>query len=611
MARSDGSPPGLSFLIPLATIILVVATLHYARDVLVPLCLAILLTFVLSPVVSWLEKLHLGRVPAAITVTVLFFAAACTLTWVVARQLVDVAVELPQYRANIEKKLEPRDGEPKSKIAALIGSFEDLENDSNLSEQPQSTPTDKSEQPSRSRKSASPPPVVVKPKPFSFLSELLGPILGPLVTIGIVIVFSVFMLAEREFLRNKILRLVGRGQLTTTTHAFDEAAQRVSRYLLLQSIVNIAYGTIVAVGLHFLGIPNAIVWGVLSGLLRYVPYVGAIIATALPSLLALGAFADWHRALYVLAFYLVLELTTANFIEPYIYGSQTGISALAILVSAIFWSLIWGSVGLILSTPLTVCLVAFGKHVPNLRFLAILLGDEPALPPYVKVYQRLLADDPDEALEVAKSYLAQKQNSIESLYDSVLMPVLSMTEYDRRRGALDQEQEALLLDNLKDILEDLNQDTEATVADESSYSEHWGNREPHSAVLAAPVRNEADEIAAVLLGRLAARSGLGIDVLAPAPLKETIDQIQHAAPDLVCISSVPPFSLRYTRALYRTLKHLRPDLRVIVGVWTFEGPVTSLGERIGVIDPDKVATKLSDATHQIREFVSESPKVGS
>jgi predicted PurR-regulated permease PerM len=602
MARSDGSPPGLSLLVPLATILLVIATLHYARDVLVPMCLAILLTFIFSPVVTWLEKVRLRRVPSAVIVIILFVTGASALSWVVARQLVNVAVQLPEYKANLERKLQTRPGEPPGKLAALLESFREI--DSNPLETAQSGNASVAKPDSPSRKNA--PTVVVETEPFSLLSTLHGSILAPIVTIGAVIVFTVFMLADRELLRNKILRLAGRGHLTTTTRALDEAAHRVSRYLLFQSLVNIAYGTIVAVGLHLLGIPNALVWGVLSGLLRYVPYLGAIVATSLPSLVAFGAFADWHRVLYVFAFFLGIEIVTANFVEPYIYGSQTGISALAILVAAIFWSLIWGPVGLLLSTPLTVCLVAFGKHVPHLEFLTILLGDEPALPPHVKVYQRLLADDADEALAIAKGYL--EQNSIEDLYDSVLVPVLAMTEHDRRRGALADNQEAVVLDNFKELLEDLDGRANGTSNGGSSglYSERFASQDGHSAVLAVPVRNEADEIGATLLSDLAQRCQSGVDVLRPTPLKEALEQIATAAPRLVCISSVPPFSLRYTRALYKTLKHLHPDTNVIVGIWTFEGPTTSLQERIGVAEPDKIATTLSDAAKQIQEFTKQS-----
>ena len=596
MARSDGSPRGLAVLIPLATIILAIATLHYARDVIVPICLAILITFVLSPVVSRFEKLHLRRVPSAILVSLLFFAGMGTLTWVVARQVVNVAVQFPQYKTNIETKFEAHSGRYSTKLAQLVESFRELESESNPLTPPR-PPSGTSESPARTGKK--PPAVVVESKPFSFFSSLLGPILAPLVMVGAVIVFTVFMLAERESLRNKLLRLAGRGQLTTTTRALDEAAERVSRYLLLQSLVNLAYGTLVGLGLHFLGVPNAIVWGVLSGILRYVPYLGAIIATSLPSLAALGAFPDWHRALYVLVFYVAIELSTANFIEPYIYGSQTGISAFAILVAAIFWSLIWGPVGLLLSTPLTVCLVAFGRHMPHLEFLTILLGDEPVLEPSVKVYQRLLADDADEALAVANGYL--ETNSIETLYDSVLIPVLTMEQHDRRSGALVDYQEALVLDNFKELLEDLNH---SATTNETSYSEQFARRE-HIPALVVPVRNDADELGATLLGRLINRHGASIRVLEAEPLRESIERISNIAPEIVCVSSVPPFSLRYTRALYTSLKHMHPAIRVIVGVWAFEGPTMALQERIGIAEPDRISTSLAEAAQQIEEFVGQ------
>lgn len=598
MARSDGSPPGLSFLVPLATIILVITTLHYARDVLVPICLAILITFVLSPVVGWLEKLHLKRVPSTLIVIVLFVTGIGALTWIVARQLLNVAVQLPEYRANIEKKLESDGGGPQGKLRLVLDSFQDIQSDLSIPAGQRQSSTNNSSASNQSKNK--PAPVVVESRPSPLFSTLLGPMLAPFATFGAVIVFSLFMLADREFLRNKILRLAGRGHLTATTRALDEAAQRVSRYLLLQSTVNIGYGSIVAIGLHLLGVPNALVWGVLSGLLRYIPYLGAIIATALPSLVALGAFADWHRALYVLAFYVVLEITTANFFEPYIYGSQTGVSAFAILVAAVFWSLIWGPVGLLLSTPLTVCLVAFGRNVSSLEFLTVLLGDEPALAPNLKVYQRLLADDADEALTIAKGYL--QKNSLESLYDSVLVPVLAMIVQDRRRGALNQNQEALVLDNFRDLVEELNQNVDGNGGKGRVALRHGAfvGNQTHCLALAVPARNEADEIAAVLLTGLINQSEVRIDVLAASPLKESLEQISDASPALVCISSIPPLSVRYTRTLYKSIKHLHPNTLVIVGVWSFEGPTMSLQERIGIAEPDKIATKLLDALQEIQ-----------
>jgi predicted PurR-regulated permease PerM len=603
MARSEGPPPGLALLIPLATIIIVVGTLHYARDVLVPICLAILITLVLTPAVTALEKLRLKRVPAAIVVIVLFIGGVGAVAWIVARQLVNVAVQLPEYKANIQKKFQPRKGEPQGKLSALIESLQEIESDLSAPVNGIQPPAGTSADSSQTKKKRSPAAVVVESKPVPLLSTLVGPILAPVVTLGLVIVFSVFMLADREFLRNKLLRLAGRGHLTTTTRALDEAAQRVSRYLLFQSAVNVTYATIIAIGLRLLGIPNALVWGVIAGALRYVPYLGAIIGTALPSLLALGAFPDWHRALYVFIFFLVLELLTAYFIEPYVYGSQTGLSTLAILVAAIFWSLIWGPVGLLLSIPVTVCVVAFGRHIPHLEFLAVLFGDEPALPTDVKVYQRLLADDPDEAFSITKSY--HEQNSLESLFDSVLAPVLAMAEQDRRRGALANNQQTTVLDNLRDLLEEL--DHQADGAGTSSDGQNdikSANHRSHPEAMAVPVRSEADEIGALLLSRLVDRSSAQLDVLAASPLKDSVDEISKLAPELICISSVPPFSIRYARALYRTVKHLHPHARVIVGVWTFEGPTLTLQERIGVVEPDRITTRLSDAAREIQSLGS-------
>ncbi len=602
MARPNGSLPGLNILVPLATIILLVVSLRYAQDVLVPICLAILFTFILSPLVDWLERMGLWRIPSVAIVSVLFIAATVGLAWMVGRQVVNIVSDLPEYRENIDAKLEKLQSRGGAKIKGVLKAIDDIQNDALRGFQ--STPPAVAGNRTGSAPSKGARPIVVQPAPNSpsLISTVLGPMLAPIVKMGIALVLLVFMLVNRETLRNRIFRLVGRGRLSITTNAFDEAAGRVSRYLMLQSVVNLAYGLVIGIGLHLLGIPNPILWGVLSGLLRYVPYIGAIIATTLPTLFAIGAFADWHRAFYVLAMYLAIEISTANFVEPYLYGAQTGITPLSILIAAIFWGVIWGPVGLLLSTPVTVCLVAFGKHVPQLGFLTILFGDEVQLSPEVNVYQRLLAGDPEEARDIAKEFL--EQNSTAELYDRLLIPILIMAEQDNQRNVLDDSRKADIFQDLKELIEDLNEIPEQDKVETRSAGGDGSvlaNR-PSARILAVPARDEGDEIAAIMLGHLLNRETCQIDAIPPAPLPQKLQEISERAPAILCISALPPLSFGEARMLYRKIKSQNSSVKVIVGAWRLNGATAGVYEKLGLAEPDKVVTTLADSAYQIHVF---------
>ena len=271
--------------------------------------------------------------------------------------------------------------------------------------------------------------------------EMVEPIFEPLARVGIVLVLTIFMLIQREDLRNRFIRLVGQGRMTLTTQTMDEAGQRISRFLLTQSVINAGFGLIVATALFWIGVPYAILWGVTAALLRFVPYVGSLLAMLLPTALAFVLFDGWSRTLATLGLFLSLDAVTANVIEPLLIGRHTGVSSLALLVSALFWTWLWGPVGLILSTPLTVCLAVLGKHVPRLEFLAVLLGDEPALETDISFYQRLLAGDEDEASEIVEQQL--QTTSREQVFDEMLVPTLLLAERDRVREAISESEQAV------------------------------------------------------------------------------------------------------------------------------------------------------------------------
>ena len=579
--------------------ILSVATLYFARSILVPLALAVLIAFILSPVVTWLEKIHFGRVVAVGVVSILFISSTAGLAWVVTHQLLDVADKIPDYKENIKDKLSVVRSMRDGRISKATGTVSELGSEISAAATPAQPANSAAHQRSR------PMPVVVQTQsdPFSMLTNMLGPLLGPIGTGGVVVVFAIFMLINRESLRNRLLRLAGQGHLSSTTRALDDATKRVSRYLLLQSLVNVAYGSLVGLGLHLIGVPNPVLWGVLAGLFRYIPYLGPLVGGLLPLLLALGAFDDWKRPLLVLAMFVVLELSTANFVEPMLYGSQTGITSLAILIAAIFWTVVWGPVGLLLSTPLTVCLVAFGKHTPKLEFLTVLFGDETVLPQDAKIYQRLLASDPEEAREIAEAHV--KESSIEDLYESVLIPMLILAKHDRDRRHIDENQLAYLYQNTRELVEELGDEFASVTADSAGQPEP--RKKPDLAAgrpaayeaLVVPAQDEGDEIVGMMLAQFASKAGHRMKVLAADRISELEKSSANRSPFVVCISALPPCSLSRTRSLFEKLKQSHGGANILVGLWNFTGPAPKAAERIGARNGDKVVTTLSETMKEI------------
>jgi len=578
-------------LITLIAIILSVAALYFARAVLVPLALAVLIAFILSPVVTWLEKLHVGRVLSVAIVSMLFIAGSAAMAWVVTHQLLDVTDKFPDYRQNIQNKLAVIRSMKDGRISRATGTVSEL--GSEISAAAASQPSGKPIAHANPR----PLPVVVQAQsnPFSLLTSWLGPLLGPIGTGGVVVVFAIFMLMNRKSLRNRLLRLAGRGHLGSTTRALDEATRRVSRYLLLQSVVNVCYGCLVGFGLHLIGVPNPALWGVLAGLLRYVPYLGPLIGGALPLLLALGAFDDWKRPLFVLAMFVVLDVVTANFVEPMLYGSHTGITSLAILIAAIFWTVVWGPVGLLLSTPLTVCLVAFGKHAPQLQFLTILFGDETVLSPEAQIYQRLLASDPDEARQIAEAYV--RENSVDALYESVLIPVLLLAKRDGDRRHLDPSEMNYLYQNLRDLVEDVGDRFLSEDPGSGNESERCAKRSKNEVVVIS-AQDEGDEIVGVMLAQLAAWN-YRIRVLSAGRISDLEHEFRDGTPFAVCISAVPPCALSHIRSLFQDLKAKHPDISILIGLWRFAGVAQRAAERIGLSADDKIVTTLPEITQHI------------
>ena len=597
----------VSQLVALTAGVVVIATLYFARVVLVPFALAILFSFLLSPLVRGLEKARLPRAISVLLVVVISVAAVGSIGVAVTNQLVDVTNQLPNYKANIQKKVESVRGSNRTALVRATEAVNELSRE--VVEAPTATvPTAHQHKPLSASETASNKPIDVQvvqaPNgPWEFLYGWLGTV-G---VAGIVLVFTVFMLLRREDLRNRFIRLVGRGHLNLMTQALDDASHRISKYLLLQFLVNAAYGLVVGIGLHFIGLPNALLWGVIAAVLRFLPYVGPPIGALLPTVLSLAVFDGWARSLMVIGLFLVIEIIVANFLEPMLYGAHTGISSLAILVAAVFWTLLWGPVGLVLSTPLTVCLVVLGRYVPQLEFLHILLGDEPVLTPEAQFYQRLLAGDHREARQVLEQHL--EGSSLLELYDSVVIPALALAEQDRHQNDLDEAVERFICQSTRELVEEL--DEKCAEVREMPVVEA-GDHDPENAaiqkaialrskVVCVPVRDEADEIIGTMLAQLLERNGHEAQCIALGTTAEMLEQIGNENPDYVVLSALPPFALTYARTLYKRVRARLPDVSIVIGVWNFS-EVEKLSSRLALDSHGKGVTTLRAARAEVRGY---------
>lgn len=402
------------------TALLIIAALYFARVVFIPLALAVLLTVLLTPVIAALKKIRIPRILAILLVVLILLSLAGLAGWKTSQQLTELTYQLPAYKKTLEDKIHSIKGPQSKTFEKVSATMKEL-----AKEVFATTPGSTGPASTNPGSSASKPMAVEVVPPNNPLQSVED-IMGPLATIGLIVIFTVFMLAGREDLRNRFIRLAGGGQLNLMTQALDEATYRINRYLFLQLAVNTGYGILVGVTLHFIGLPNASLWGVSAGILRFVPYAGPVLAALMPVIFAMALFPGWHEGVETAALFVILEFVVANFIEPLLYGAHVGLSALAILVAAVFWTLIWGFPGLILATPLTVCLVVLGCYVPSLSFLNILLGDEPVMPPRSQLYQRLLAGDQGEARTIMEEFL--KDHSLEALYSEVVIPALALAE---------------------------------------------------------------------------------------------------------------------------------------------------------------------------------------
>jgi predicted PurR-regulated permease PerM/methylmalonyl-CoA mutase cobalamin-binding subunit len=584
----------------------VVAALYFGRSVFVPIALATLITFLLSRLVTRLER-WIGRIAAVLVTVIAMFSIFAGASWVIGRQVIDLADKLPDYQANIVAKIRSLKLPAAGPLARFSSSVHVLQ--SELAAPSPAPSTDRTRDDSSTRT----PPPVASPIPVKIIEgrsaipqlmqETLSAILSPLGTAALVLLLVIFMLLKREDLRGRLIRLVGQGRISTTTRAMEDAGRRVSRYLSTQFLVNTCYGICVAIGLQFIGVPNAALWGVLAGVLRFIPYVGPWAGALLPVVLSFAISSSWFTPLMTISLFIVLEAIVSNVVEPWLYGANTGVSPIALIISAVFWTWLWGPVGLVLSTPLTVCLAVIGRHVPRLEFLGTLLSEDQALAPHEEFYHRLLSFSTDTAEEFATKYL--ETESLTSFYDKVLIPAIAAVEIDAHSGSLVAEQRTSALQRIHEIIDDFsgweasgNDKDEQKSDDVIGVAPRIGSR-----VLCLPAGAYRDELAGEMLAQLLRKQGFEAENL-PARLKdeELIDRTLEIQPECICVSVLPPTSIAQARHLCSAIRERFGSVTILLGAWSGRFDAEKLRERLRAKQVSDVAVSLADAVQRVSKM---------
>jgi len=570
-----------------ATVVTAVAALYFGREVFLPIAIALLLTFALAPVVSALKRVGIPRIIAVIASVLGAFAALGLFSFIIAGQVSELAQNIPAYQTNILEKIHSlkQTGVEGGIISRLSKVIERVGQE--INQQDPSPPA--ADNPKRE---PVPVEIVARERPLQVLQNLVGPLISPLASAGLIIIVVIFMLLEREDLRDRFIRLVGYGDLHRTTQALQDAGTRVGQYLLMQLVVNIVYAIPIAIGLWILGIPNALLWGLLALALRFVPYIGPVIGALLPLFLALAVAPGWSLLLWTAGLFVVMEMVTGNIIEPWLYGSRTGLSPLAIIVAAIFWTWVWGPLGLVLSTPLTVCLVVLGRHVPQFEFLDVLFGNEPVLEPHARLYQRLLAGDPDEATDHAEEMLEEKY--LVEFYDKVAIPALLLGEQDRVRGVMGDQQRRQVAASALTLVANLDESAQEEADEEddpadgakadsgkeatAEAKDNEGEEDTELpdgtgiSVLCAGGRGELDDAAAAMLAQVLEVQGATASKASFADMEPaSIRGLELGAVDTVVVGFLNRDSVKHARFLVRRLKRARPALRVGIVFWSETG----------------------------------------
>jgi predicted PurR-regulated permease PerM len=598
--------------VTLFALALVVTALYVGRAVFIPIAIAILLSFVLAPLVRLLRRWRVPRVPSVGLVVLLAVAVLGGLGAIIAQQLADFTTELPRYESTITRKIASikelaAGGGSLERAAAALRNIGGQITEATPGAAPK--PGDGGSGPRRAapQNKEQPVPVEVRqPDPLSLdrLQSIASTVLEPLATAGIVLVFVIFILFQREDLRDRFIRLAGSGDLQRTTAAMNDAARRLSRYFLFQTLMNATFGTFIAIGLWLIGVPSPFLCGALAALMRFVPYVGAFIAAAVPILLAAAVAPGWAMMLEVAALFAITEPVVGQLIEPLVYGHQTGISPIAVIMSATFWTWLWGPIGLLLATPLTVCLVVLGRHVERLEFLDVLLGDAPALTPVESFYQRMLAADSSEVAEQAEQFI--KERPLADYYDEIALEALLMAQVDVRRGALDEQRQARIRETIGELVEDLQTDEATGTHAEGEAAKAAEEQPAKTSIICIGGRTPLDEAAAALLAHLLqAEADIATRVEpASAMTPSGLVRLDAANADVICLSyldgDVGPAQVRYG---VRRLRRRFPRVKIVTCFWTADENPARMEQLCAAAKPDKCATRFHEALDAAREIV--------
>jgi predicted PurR-regulated permease PerM len=566
--------------IALLTVVVVVACLKLAQEVFVPLAFAILLTFLLAPMVEMLARLHINRALAVVVSLALALALIGGVGTLVFNQFADLARELPSYQQELRTHLNQLGGVLRGGVAETTRAVEELTKDIDRVAPAEPKPRGVSK-------------VQIVQTPVTALDMIrgyVGPVVRPVGTTLAVIVLVGFMLLRLPDLRERILRLLGGRNLHLTTEALNDAAGRVSRYLLMQILINSWTGLAVTGGLWILNVPNAVLWGALTLALRFIPYIGVWMAAAIPLALSFAVFDDWTRPLFVFGLFAVLELIASMLLEPWLYGSHTGVSPVALLLAAGFWTWLWGVAGLFLAVPMTVCAVVAGKYIPQLKFLQVLLGDEPVLEPHERLYQRLLSSNRDEADAVLQTAL--RLNSIVEVCDAIIVPALLRVEEDHDRGTLSDAKRQSVLEHISQWIDER---LDSLIPPKlRAFSQGPDSRSP---VLCVPASDRADEIIAKLLETAMVERGLVANVIGP---RHAIGEVQRdSSTKAVVICALPPEAVTAARAVCKRMRMGHSDVPVVVGLWSAEGDLDRARQRLATAGATQVITTFAECFAQL------------
>jgi predicted PurR-regulated permease PerM len=567
------------------TAAIVVGALYVASEVLIPITLAALLTFILAPLVNLLRRVGIPRVPSIIATVLLALGIIVGVGTVIGTQVADLFAQLPRYQNTLESKITKLRDATLAPLSGAITRFE-----SRQEQQPQSSPGNSS----ASSAPEKPLPVIVQqppPSPVQIGAKVLGPILHPVATVIIMVVVTMFALLYREDIRDRAIRVFGSHDLSRTTSAMDDAGEGLSRYFIAQLGINAAFGMVVSIGTYFIGLPHPILWGVMGAVLRFVPYIGAWIAAALPTLVAAAIEPGWSMALLTIGLYVITEFLAGQVLEPLLYGHSTGLSPIAVVVAAIFWTWLWGPIGLIISTPLTLCAVVLGRHVEQLSFIDILLGSRPALRPSESLYQRLLADNADEAEEQLEELAGE--HSLMNYYENVAVEALQLASSDFRAGKLshsDAERFRSNFEELIDFAQELGENEDA-------------KRQPASAgpapasgthILCLSGRGPFDGLAAAMLSQLIEREAIAATTsIAKASSREKLVSLETKNVAVICVIYLDARAVpANARLLVRRLRQRNPVAKIVFGL--VQKSAVASQEKLSNLGADEYASSLED-----------------